>query len=198
LKTKFFFLLILIILFSFIPLQITENVEAIGENWLTGYTYRRSHVIVHAANAGMNYQKRIIIKNGTSEGVSTTFETNDTITINNKIRTDFGDVNFTSDDGSTCLKYWIEVLNIGKNATFWVKVSADLSSVDQTIYVYYGKTGQTTGSNIRLTGIWGDDFENNSISDWTAVDDTPATSNTVAHQGTYSCQFYYASSYCSM
>jgi len=139
-------------------LEFVPTVKAIGANWLTGYSYRRSHVLVHATGADTNYQKRIVVKNGTSEGASTTFETNDTITINNKIRSDFGDVNWTNSDGSTCLKYWMETLNTGKNATFWIKESANLTSTDQTVYMYYGKTGQTTLSSGTNTFLFFEDF----------------------------------------
>ena len=162
-------------------------------DWLTGYSYRRSHVIVHATGADINYQKRIIVKNGTSEGASTTFETNDTITVNNKIRSDFGDVNWTSSDGSTCLKYWMEILNTGKNATFWVKIAANLTSVDQTVYMYYGKSGQTTSSSIGTTGIFGDDIDDGSISDWTVV--SAAVNSTIKRSGGYSIKLYLSTGY---
>lgn len=159
--------------------------------WLSGYSYRRSHVIAHATGASTNYQSRIIVKNGTSEGASTTYATNDTITINNKIRSDFGDINFTSDDGTTCQKYWMEILNTGKNATFWVKIAANLTSTDQTIYMYYGKSAQTTSSNIRLTGIWGDDFSNGSISDWQTISNTSyvKVNSTIKRDDSYSLKF---------
>jgi hypothetical protein len=77
-------------------------------------------------------------------------------------RTDFGDVRFTDDDGSTELDFWMEELNSGHNATFWVQVKDDLSSANRTIYMYYGNTttsGGVTTSNMTGTAVEVDDFE---------------------------------------
>jgi len=51
-------------------------------------------------------------------------------------------------------------------ATFFVEISNDLSSEDQTIYIYYGNSSVTTTSNISTTFIFGDDFDDGDISDW--------------------------------
>jgi hypothetical protein len=58
-------------------------VGANGENWLTGYSYRRSLLVTNSsASVGTNYQVQIIVVNGISEGASTTYAINDTIRIN--------------------------------------------------------------------------------------------------------------------
>jgi len=142
-----------------------------SDGWLSGWSYRRSHVINNATGAGTLYQTRIIIINGTTEGVSTTYVTNDTITINNKMRSDFGDVRFTNSSGTGLLDCWMETLNTGVNATFWVEVADDLSTVAATIYVYYGKSDATTTSNGENTFLFFDDFLAD-LSKWTVVDGT--------------------------
>ena len=85
--------------------------------------------------------------------------------LNQHSRTDFGDVRFTASDGTTLLDYWMESEVDGDHATFWVKVAGDLSTTDQTIYVYYGKSDATTTSNIQTASLWnqGDDFNEDSL-----------------------------------
>lgn len=126
-------------------------------SWLSGYSYRKSHVINNATGAGTNYQMNITVINATGT------DSNSKVYINKTIRSDFGDINFTDDDGSTCLDYWMETLNTGLNATFWVEVADSLESAAQTIYVYYGKSGATTTSNGDNTFLFFDHFPNSAI-----------------------------------
>jgi len=83
--------------------------------------------------------------------------------LNQSCRTDFGDVRFTGNDGTTLLDYWMAKKVDGDYATFWVKVAGDLNATDQTIYVYYGKSDATSLSDIKATSLWnhGDDFNDN-------------------------------------
>lgn len=67
--------------------------------------------------------------------------------LSTKCKTDFGDVRFTTSDGNTKLSYWLLEKVDGDYAVFWVKVTDDLSSLDKTIYVYYGNVGVSTTSN---------------------------------------------------
>lgn len=119
--------------------------------------------------AGPNYQVQIIVVNGSAA------DSGNTVNENNKARSDFGDVRFTDDDGSTPLDYWMESLNTGLNATFWVEVADDLTTQNQTIYIYYGKSGATTSSNGVNTFPFFDDFEDASFNTtkWTNVSGTP-------------------------
>ena len=70
--------------------------------FLTGWTYRKSHVIEYAAGAGTLYQKRIKVHYGAGT------DSGEDVYLNSHSRTDFGDVRFTDDDGTTLLDYWIE------------------------------------------------------------------------------------------
>lgn len=102
--------------------------------WLTGWDYRKSHIINYAAGAGTLYQKRIKAHYGSGT------DSGEDVYLNSHSRTDFGDVRFTDDDGVTLLDYWIESKVDSDYAIIWVEVADDLSTVNQTIYVYYGKT----------------------------------------------------------
>ena len=85
-----------------------------------------------------------------------------------KCRTDFGDIRFTDDDGSTLLDYWMESKVDSNYAIFWVEVADNLESSAQTIYVYYGKADATTTSNGTNTFSFFDDFSGD-LSKWTVL-----------------------------
>jgi hypothetical protein len=105
--------------------------------WLTGWGYRKSHGINYAAGAGTLYQKQITVHYGSGT------DGDDDVYLNSNCRTDFGDVRFTDNDGSTLLDCWRESKVDSDNAVFWVEVIDDLSTVAATIYVYYGKSDAT-------------------------------------------------------
>ncbi|MEM3577582.1 MAG: DUF2341 domain-containing protein [Candidatus Bathyarchaeia archaeon] len=129
--------------------------------WLTGWSYRKSHIINYASGAGTNYQVRIVAHygSGTDSGAD--------VYLNSHCRTDFGDVRFTDDDGTTLLDYWMETKVDSDYAIFWVEVADDLSSANATIYVYYGKSDATTTSNGDNTFLFFDDFDSNN--GWTLL-----------------------------
>jgi hypothetical protein len=72
------------------------------------------------------------------------------------IPTTFYDIRFTDDDETTELEYWIEsavTSGTSKLATVWVKVADSLETADQDIYIYYGKSGASDGSDATNTFI---------------------------------------------
>jgi predicted GH43/DUF377 family glycosyl hydrolase len=75
-----------------------------------------------------------------------------------RARSDFADVRFTDDDGATLLNYWAETESDGNYADFWVQIQDDLSSANQTIYIYWGKSEATTTSDGANTFAFFDDF----------------------------------------
>ena len=132
--------------------EIHRIVTELLELKLIGY-YRKSHVINFAAGAGTNYQKQITVHYGSGT------DGDDDVYLNSHCRTDFGDVRFTDDDGSTKLDYWMESKVNGDYAVFWVEVADNLSTVAQTIYICYGNPmATTTTSNPQNTFPFFDDF----------------------------------------
>lgn len=109
---------------------------------LLGYNYYKEIPIAGATGAGTNYQ--VLLKVGETSGT-----TGEDFDVGGHC-TDFpNDIRFTDDDGSTELKYWLEgVSGTAPNrlAKFWVKVADNLDS-NQTIYIYYGKSGTSSASN---------------------------------------------------
>ncbi len=126
-------------------------------DWLDGWSYRKSHVINSVSGAGANYQINIKVHygSGTDNGSD--------VYLNYNSRADFGDVRFTDDDGTTELDYWMQEKVDDDYAIFWVEVADDLSSNNQTIYVYYGNSSVSTTSNGTNTFIFFDDFSGPSL-----------------------------------
>ncbi|MEM2849044.1 MAG: DUF2341 domain-containing protein [Candidatus Bathyarchaeia archaeon] len=113
--------------------------------WLTGWQYRKSHVINPATGAGTGYQVGIKVYYGTGTDGTETVDNDGfgKVYLNGKCRTDFGDVRFNDDDGSTLLDCWMEEMVGSSYALFWVEVADSLESSAQTIYIYYGKSDAT-------------------------------------------------------
>lgn len=103
--------------------------------------YRKSHEIESAAGAGTDYQVKVVIHKGA--GV----DGGEDVYCDDHCLDDFGDIRFTESDGVTELPYRLESYTNGVSAIFWVKVAEDLSAVDRTIYMYYGKVGAETSSS---------------------------------------------------
>jgi parallel beta-helix repeat protein len=140
--------------FSF-PLQ----VDSYG---FDGWTYRKSHRILQSASAGTDYQVMIVVRSGTGTDEGHAVYTSD------KTRSDFGDVRFIGEDGTTQLSYWIEEVNPGVSATFWVKIPYNLSETDRTIYVKYGNPTASSVSDGAGTFVFYDDF--NDLNQWSIRD----------------------------
>ena len=153
-KKKLISLFIILICISTV---LNFNVAYANPDWLTGWTYRKSHVVNNATGTGTNYQIKITVHYGSSS------DSGENVYLSEHCRTDFGDVRFTDNDGSTLLDYWLESKVDSDYAIFWVEVADDLSTVNQTIYCYYGKSDATTTSNGDNTFPFFDDFPGSAI-----------------------------------
>lgn len=145
--------LVLLVAFCFPQVSIVEA----SPGWLSGWGYRKSHVINNATGAGTNYQVKITCHYGSGS------DSGGDVYLNSHSRTDFGDVRFTDNDETTLLDYWMESKTDSDNAVFWVEIQDDISSSSATIYVYYGKSDATTTSDGDYTFIFFDDFPGDSV-----------------------------------
>jgi len=127
--------------------------------WLSGWNYRKSHVIVGStAGAQTNYQVKVIVHKGSGSDSGADVYTN------NHCLDDFGDVRFTKDDKITQMDYWMESKVDADNAVFWVEIPSIPANPDTvTIYIYYGKASTATTSNGPNTFTLFDDFEDGSF-----------------------------------
>lgn len=127
------------------------SVSAESKNWLSGWTYRKSHYIYGSPGAGTDYQVKITAHYtpGTDSGSD--------VYLQSSCQKNFDDVRFTDGDGVTPLDYWLETKTDGNTAVFWVKINGNLDT-DQTIFIYYGNKTVTTASNMDNTFPFADDF----------------------------------------
>jgi hypothetical protein len=137
----------------------------------TDWSFRKSHVVTSAVGAGTDYPVKVVVNYGS--GV----DDGENVFLNANCRSDFGDVRFTSDDGATLLDYWMESKAYYDKAVFWVKIPGDLSSSNQTIYVYYGNSNATSTSNGTNTFLFFDDFTTYDTAKWTTKNGTPTVNN---------------------
>jgi hypothetical protein len=121
--------------------------------WLSDWLYRKLHVIDLAAGAGANYTVKITVHYGSGT------DTGEDIYCNGHSKGDFGDIRFTTNDGTTLLDHWLESKTDSDNAVFWIKVSQDLSNQDIPIYLYYGKSDAVSVSNGYNTFPFFDTFD---------------------------------------
>lgn len=133
---------------------------AYNSTWLTDWNYRKSHIINSAPNSGTGYQFKIKV-NFTGTGPDSAGN----VYVDGKTQTDFDDIRFTTDDGTSPLDYWLESKTDSNNAIFVVEVAADLSTADRTIYLYYGNSSASSSSNGADTFLFFDDFSGD-LSKW--------------------------------
>jgi len=127
-----------------------------GESWLEGWGYRKSHTISGSNGAGTNYQVKLNVF------YSSGSDSSGDVYLDSKCDTGFDDIRFTDNDGETELDYWMESKIDSNNAVFWIEVADNLDS-QATIYIYYGKTGESTNSNGENTFLFFDDFSGSSL-----------------------------------
>jgi hypothetical protein len=147
-------------------------------DWLSGYSYRKSHVLLSSTNAGTDYQVKIQAYYGS--GVDSL----EKIYLESKCKTDFEDMAFTDSNGTTLLNYWMQEKVTANYAIFWIKITGDLGTANQTIYIYYGNSAATSSSDFDSTFVFGELFNNSTLNatKWTSVDGNPSyVINTVNH-----------------
>jgi hypothetical protein len=143
--------LILTIVLSVAVVFIPQT-KADGEAWLTGWDYRESHTITN--------MKTVPICVNIS---STSADSGAYINVDaSKLRSDFGDVRFTDNDGSTQLSYWMENSTASVKAWFWVTLKDDYSASSGLFYIYYGNVATTTSNGFTTFPTF-DNFDDASL-----------------------------------
>lgn len=151
-----FTILALFVLFLFVP-HIAQSVS-----WHDGYSSRKSITISNpTGSAQTNYQIQVLLH----QGVGT--DSGSDVYLDGNVQTDFDDIRFTLDDGTSVLDYWVESIS-GNVATVWVEVSSLQASGNTKVYIYYGNSGAESQSNVETTFAFYDNFDTNGISDWVA------------------------------
>lgn len=108
--------------------------------WLSGWTYRKDHVIVASSGAGTGYTVCIKVHYGSGTDGATTYYgvPAGEVWLNSHSKTDFSDVRFTASDGVTLLPYYPEKIAVAlKNGGFendfngWINSYSEIST---TVY----------------------------------------------------------------
>jgi hypothetical protein len=177
------------------PVHVKEK-AAFSLGWLSGWAYRKSHVVNSASGAGQDYQVGMKVYYGS--GVDGT-ETVDGVIfgkvyLNGHCRSDFGDVRFTAFGGTSQLYCWTEEKVDSDYALLWAKIADDLSASPVTIYVYYGKSDAATTKDITNTFIFGDDFETD-LTKWTIPNGTAELSTDHVYESAKSVKVWTGNSH---
>jgi hypothetical protein len=151
-------LCVILFLICFISL-VPEKVNAVS--WLEGWNHRKQIVIAHTDDgAQANYQMKLLI--GESVGSA-----GKQVDCDAHVASDFDDLRFTTDNGTTLMDYWIESITgatPNQLATVWVEIpSIAAHPTDTTIYMYYGNAGAEAESSGANTFIVFDDFESGTL-----------------------------------
>jgi len=126
--------LLLLLLLSLIAFNIRQAHADLSDeptSWLTGYSYRKRHLINGSNSAQTNYTVQITVHYGSGT------DSGQNVYLNQHGRVDFADIRFTQDDGFSELSFWIERMNFSDYAVFWVRIPS-LSSAQTEMYIYYG------------------------------------------------------------
>jgi len=116
--------------------ETSDTVPWYDENWL----YRKPVIVDHSDNTTnlSNYQ------------VSITVDTASLISAS-KMESDCDDIRFTDSNGTNLIDYWIESGCNTDSTQIWVEVPSIPASSTKTIYMYYGNTTASAGSDTDAT-----------------------------------------------
>jgi hypothetical protein len=165
--------------------SITVNtVSSSDAGWLSGWTYRKAHNIA-GSTAGELFNYPILLNVHFNNGA----DIGEQVYLAGKCRTDFGDIRFTDETGSSELNYWIQQKTDSVQALIWVKISSvPASPAITTIYVYYGNETATTTCNKDWTLSLMSDFEDGTEQGWFVSWSNPTSDgvSSDAYHGNYS------------
>jgi len=167
-KTKAAFL-VLTLLFLFLaadsPVQV-RKVSGNGGDWYySGYVYRKYHNITGSPSGNLtNYPVQLTIHYGSGT------DSGSDVYLNSHSQTDFDDLRFTwynqTSGSQQAIDYWRESYTDGSSATVWVNLPFISNVTTNRIYIYYGNSSVSSGSNASETfPLLGSDFEGSV--DWT-------------------------------
>lgn len=136
----------------------------------SGWDYRKKITITGStAGAVTNYPICIKVYFGSgTDGIETVNGTTAIKVYTTSLcKTDFGDLRFTTSDGSTLLDYWIEEQNNSNYAIVWVEVDAiPASPSTKEIQLWFGNATATSVSNGTNTWLLFETFENTRLAGW--------------------------------
>ncbi len=110
-------------------------------------------------------RKRVTITNGESVALSQHPVRFD-VGYDGDMLSEFTDLRFTDGSGTTSIPYWVERYTTSATATVWVKVPSVPANGSTHIFAYYGNPSAENGESGADTFTFFDDFEDDSISEY--------------------------------
>ena len=107
------------------------------------------------------------------------------VTYDSDMQTDFEDLRFTDETGTTTIDYWIERFTTGVEADVWIRVPAMATSSVTEVYMYYGNVSATSSADASNVFTIYDDFDDNNLTEYAGDTTKFATAGTYAFGGGY-------------
>ncbi len=108
-----------------------------------------------------------------------------TVPYDSDMRSDFDDLRFTDNTGTTTVPYWIGSSTDSTIVEVWVQVPTMPAESDTVLYMYYNNPSATSSSDLEQVFVAADDFEDNDIAEYTGQTALFATDASFAFDGTY-------------
>ncbi len=105
-----------------------------------------------------NWEKRVpltVTNASATEGMQALYN----VTYDSDMQSDFDDLRFVQDDGSTPIDYWIETKSDSNYAQCWLKLPAN----ETLVYLYYSNPDAESESDVDAVMEFGDDFPGTSL-----------------------------------
>jgi len=116
-------------------------------------------------NLSWGQRKRVRILNNDNQAYAST-AVKIIVNYENTMQPDFEDLRFTSDNGLTEIPFWIERYTASTEAQVWVRVPSLPASGYATVFMYYGNNSAVAAGSGTTTFVAFDDFEDNSLSEY--------------------------------
>jgi hypothetical protein len=139
-------------------------------------------------NSNWDYRKRVRFVNENATAATSSTALKMTVTYDSDMQSDFDDLRFTDDDGTTLLSHWVEKFTPSTNAVVWVEVPSVAALDTTTVFMYYGNASSTSVSSATSTFTVIDDFEDNSISEYSGDTSLFQVDTAPVYGGTYALE----------
>ena len=116
-------------------------------------------------NSSFDYRTRVRVLNNDNDAYAST-AIKVAVPYQSVMQSDFDDIRFTSADGLTVIPFWIEKYTASTDAQIWVRLPSLPASNYATVFMYFGSSTAASLSNGDLTFDAFDDYEDNSISEY--------------------------------
>jgi len=126
-----------------------------------------------------SWQRRIPITITNTGLAQTDYQVKITVPYDTDMLANFDDLRFANSSGAP-LSFWLQSKTDSTQATVWVKVDSLTASANTTIYMYYGNSSVTSGSNGNATFILFDNFDDGVLdtNKWVEADPSSRISET--------------------